>query len=250
MSHAAESTHWYDRTGKPAYTVKAKAGHDRPTTLADARKLALVPSVTTIIRCADRPGLTNWMVDQAILAALTLPRNDGEPEADWIKRVKQDSKEQARKAAERGTEIHAAIQGSFECEGAKEEMRPFVDAARESIRGWHKEADLALWEAESAFANPIGFGGKVDLSGGMRVIDAKTKEFGPDDKLQTWDEHAMQLAAYREGLGMSEARCAICYVSVNNPGLARLIEIPEDDLKRGWECFKALLAFWKAKNVR
>jgi hypothetical protein len=31
------------------------------------------------------------------------------------------------------------------------------------------------------------------------VVDFKTKEFGPEDDLKTWDEQAMQLAAYREG---------------------------------------------------
>lgn len=247
MTHAAESTHWYTRTGEPAYTVKAKAGHDRPTTLADARKTGLVPSVTTIIRCADKPGLTNWMIDQAILAALTLPRNEGEAEADWLKRVKQDSKEQARKAAERGTAIHAAIQGSFENETPTPDMRPHIDAANQALCDWYPDW---AWEPERAFSHPLGFGGKVDIShhAACFVADFKTKEFDENTKLQTWDEHAMQLAAYRHGLGMDKARCAIVYVSVTNPGLARLIEIPEDELTKGWKCFYSLLQFWKAKT--
>ena len=37
---------------------------------------------------------------------------------------------------------------------------------------------------------------------------AKTKEFGKDDKIDVYDEHLMQLAAYRVGLGMPFARCA------------------------------------------
>jgi hypothetical protein len=73
MTHAAESLHWYDRDGKPAYTVKAKDGSDRPATLRDARKLNLVPSVTTIIRCAAAPGLELWKANQLMMAALTLP---------------------------------------------------------------------------------------------------------------------------------------------------------------------------------
>jgi hypothetical protein len=112
VTHIAESTHWYDRDGKPAYTVKAKDGSPRPTTLRDARKLALVPSVTTIIKCASAPGLERWKLDQMLHAALTLPRGSTEPEAEWIGRVWADSKETASKAADRGTSIHAAIQGS------------------------------------------------------------------------------------------------------------------------------------------
>ena len=46
---ASESSHWYTREGAPKYTVEAKNGNPRNTTLADARKLNLVPSVTTII---------------------------------------------------------------------------------------------------------------------------------------------------------------------------------------------------------
>jgi hypothetical protein len=58
----------------------------------------------------------------------------------------------------------------------------------------------------------------------------------------------MQLAAYRSGLGISEARCAIVYVSVSQPGLVRLMEIPQEDLKKGWVMFYSLLQYWKAKN--
>ena len=48
---AAESVHWYrGDNGQPQYTVKAKDGSDRPTTLRDARKLNLVPSVTTVMK--------------------------------------------------------------------------------------------------------------------------------------------------------------------------------------------------------
>jgi hypothetical protein len=247
MTHAAESTHYYTRTGEPAYTVKAKAGHDRPTTVADARKLGLVPSVTTVIRCADRPGLTNWMIDQAILAALTLPVIEGETSEAYLARIKRDSKEQARKAALRGTAIHAAIQGHYE--GSIQLSRDFkahIEGADAALYKWSQWKD---WRAEQSFAHPLGFGGKVDLrASSLFVADVKTKEFNEDAELKAWDEHALQLAAYREGLGMPSARCAICYVSVTTPGLARLIEIPEEELKRGWKMFLHLLNYWKAKN--
>jgi hypothetical protein len=106
-----------------------------------------------------------------------------------------------------------------------------------------------VWVAEHSFAHPLGFGGKIDLHwfDGV-VIDFKTKEFGPDDDLKAWDEHAMQLAAYREGVLMPKARAAVCYVSTTVPGLARVVEIKPDDLERGWECFKGLLSYWQSKN--
>lgn len=244
MTHASESLHWYDRQGKPAYTVAAKDGYQRPTTLRDARKLGLVPSVTTIIGCCAKPGLERWKLEQMMHAALTLPRGDGEPEKQWIERVWTDSRETARKAAERGTEIHAAIQGAYEGKSFPGSVVAHVQGAREAVSAWI-EAD---WTAEASFASPLGFGGKVDLSSRQAVIDFKTKEFGPDSDLKTWDEHAMQLAAYRFGLGMEKAQAAIVYVSVTHPGLSRLIEIPEEALQQGWRMFLALLQYWQAKN--
>ena len=54
---AAESGHWYQADGTPAYEIVGANGKMRPTTLRDARKLNLYPSVTTIIRLMDAPGL-------------------------------------------------------------------------------------------------------------------------------------------------------------------------------------------------
>lgn len=249
MPHIAESTHWYAPDGSPAYEVKSLKGGMRPTTLRDARKLGLVPSVTSIIKCAAAPGLEHWKRQQVLMAALTLPRMDGEPETDWLERVMRDSGEQARKAAERGTAIHAAIQGHYEGTPPAEEFLPHVKGTAEAVGIWADAHPFnASWDAERSFCHPSGFGGKTDLSCDGRVIDFKSKEFSEDTKLDTYDEHHMQLASYREGLNMPSARCAICYVSVTHPGLSRVIEIAEDDLQRGWNCFTSLLEYWKAKN--
>src|SRR4029077_3837007 len=85
-------------------------GSMRPTTLADARKLDLVPSVTHVLQCASKPGLEAWKATQLLQAALTLPKKEDESLDDYAKRVIEDSREQGRKAAERGTELHAAIE--------------------------------------------------------------------------------------------------------------------------------------------
>ena len=87
IARSAESVHWYGKDGSPQYTVKAKDGSDRPTTLRDARKLDLVPSVTTILKVAAKPGLEAWKLEQMLLSALTLPRTQNEPEKDFIARI-------------------------------------------------------------------------------------------------------------------------------------------------------------------
>jgi hypothetical protein len=58
----------------------------------------------------------------------------------------------------------------------------------------------------------------------------------------------VQLAAYRVGLGIPEARCANVFVSRSVPGLCKLIEWSSDDLSRGWKMFVQLLTYWQLKN--
>jgi len=249
MAHVAEGTHFYDRQGRPVYEVpNGSKGGMRPTTVRDARRMNLVPSVTTIIKMQAQPGLDIWKTDQAILAALTLPRREGELEADWLCRVKQDSKAQGQAAADLGTEIHAAIQAYYE---RKAKPAPHMyEHVKGAVLCVGENAPQVPWFPERSFAHASGYGGKCDLSSYGWVLDFKGKDFGPAEApcLKTWDEHAQQLSAYRKGLALHGARCAIVYFSRTNPGLARFIEIPESDLQRGWNMFSALLEFWKAKN--
>ena len=250
IARSAESVHWYKKDGAPQYTVKAKDGSDRPTTLRDARVMNLVPSVTTILKVAAKPGLEAWKMEQMLLAAMTLPRRVDEQESDFIARIVADSKETAKQAAERGTRIHEEVESHF--------------AGTKSPRGWAVEEALFEhfkthpdnpWLVERSFACALGFGGKVDLhcvgnefvKDGV-VADIKTKEFSDPKDVVAYDEHLMQLAAYRVGLNLPHARCANVFVSVHDIKLIKIIEWSEDDLKRGWEMFQALLNFWKLKN--
>lgn len=245
MTRAAESTHWYTATGEPAYTVKAKDGNDRPTTLRDARKLNLYPSVSTVIRCAAAPGLERWKQEQMLLSALTLPRNPDEPEGVWLDRVRSDSGEQARKAAERGTRIHKAIQGHYEGIPPDTEYWPMVKGVRDAVL---ERCGVRPWLCEKSFAHSLGFGGKTDLHCPEYLFDFKTKEFSASSLPGTWDEHAMQLAAYRHGLGIPQAQCGIVFASTVVPGLTHVVMLDEEQLKAGLTMFHALLVYWQAKN--
>jgi len=246
----SESSHWYTREGQPKYTVEAKNGNLRNTTLRDARKLGLLPSVTTIIKCAASPGLEAWKLNQMMLAALTLPRAPEESEESFIYRVQADSKEHARMAAERGTQVHADIEGYFE--GASKEPSAYSLAVDRALAERFGDLD---WSAEKSFATPgpHGFGGKIDLhstAGDGVVIDFKTKEFTSDtlDKAAGYDEHMMQLAAYRMGLNLPKARAANVFVSVTEPGLVVVNEWSQEDLARGWGMFEALKTYWYIKT--
>ena len=242
MAHAAEWGHWYSRDGKPAYEVPYADPSKgmRPVNLSDARKLGLLPSVTTIIQEAAKPGLERWKVTQGILSALTLPRLPDEPLDGFAERAMKDSQEQARKAAERGTAIHAAIQIAYETDQIEPQLSDYVMAAMAKI---DNTFGMKAYEAERTIVRP-DYGGKRDLSTLGLVLDVKTKEFGPDFKKLAWDEHCIQLAAYRE----PGDRCANVFVSVNNPGLVHIHEWKEEELQRGWLMFCALKDYWYART--
>jgi len=252
----SESGHWYTREGQPAYSVVGKNNKLRGTTLRDARTLDLCPSVTTILGVAAKPGLDIWKQQQVLLSALTLPRQDGEPEQSWLERVMMDSKQTGRVAADRGTTIHAIIQAFFEGDWIPETLsmcRPVEEAIKAHF------GELLLLP-ELSFAHPLGYGGKADLIAKSRhdwdgvVIDIKTKETEDISKAEIYPEHGMQLAAYRHGFKMSKARCAnvfVGYKMVNGitqfTGV-KVVEHEPDDLERYWLMFTKLLEFWQLKN--
>lgn len=250
---ASEGGHWYDRDGTPRYEVpRADGKGDRPATIRDARKFGWYPGVTSIIRCAAAPGLERWKIEQAILAALTLPRIEGESNESLLARIRADSEEQAKKARERGTQIHAAIQGHYEGTPPDEDLLAHVQGVTASLRENFGEQQ---WLTEEPCAHPLGFGTKADLRSLLILNDFKGSEFTRETMadLKTWDEHAMQLAATREALhhkhpGLRIEECAITYVSRIVPGLCRPIRVDEADLQKGWDMFRGLLNYWKAKN--
>lgn len=249
MTYASDGGHWYSADGTPCYTLKGANGQERPTTLRDARKLGLYPSVTTITRCAAAPGLVNWMVDQAILSALTLPRREGESEEAWLVRVKQDSKETARKAADRGTEIHGALEKHFLGIPPDEEMFPYVKAVTQNLLAWFGDIQ---WDAERSFAHPMGFGGKCDLHAKAEriVVDFKGKDFTDPNECKQYDEHLMQGAAYLAGFGLLEGgRFANVFISRNKPGLVCIVESKPEEIMRGWRMFRSLLTYWQEANA-
>ena len=79
------------------------------------------------------------------------------------------------------------------------------------------------------------------------VIDVKTKA-GDGVGSVVWEEHMMQIAAYRQGLGIPKARGAILFVGRDVPSVT-FVEIPEKDLVKGLQMFNALLDYWQTKNA-
>jgi hypothetical protein len=231
------TSHWYTKTGEPSYTRIAKNGNVRNTTLADAKKEGLLPSVTTILGVLAKPNLDRWKQEQVLLASLTLPRNENEPEADWLKRVIEDSRSTGKNAMDRGTAMHNALEAYFN-QVYMPEYPPYTQRTEQALREHFGDQ---FWVTEKSFAHELGYAGKCDLhSDEGIVVDFKTKESLKN--AEVYPEHMMQIVAYAYGLGIPLARGAICFVSEDE---TKIVEISQEDLQTAWKKFQCLLIYFK-----
>jgi hypothetical protein len=174
-----ENAHWYRRDGEALHSVPSAKGQPRPTTLRDARKLGLLPSVTNVLGVINKPELVEWKMTQAVLAALTLPRRDGEGEDAFAKRVVEDAQGRVRTAAEFGSAFHA---------GAEQVARNLeVDPAGPCAawlnlhRAWFQANCLRVVWTERVLVNlAFGYAGTADLlvehqEYGLTLVDYKTQ---------------------------------------------------------------------------
>jgi CRISPR/Cas system-associated exonuclease Cas4 (RecB family) len=176
------------------------------------------------------------------MSALTLPRVDGESLDDYAKRCIQDASEQAKDAAQRGTDIHGSLEKYYQTGKIQAEHSKMVCGTVDAV---NEEFGNLTWLSEKSFSSlEHGYGGKIDLHGDNLVIDFKTKEFGEGDKKLHWEEQAIQLAAYAYGLGMPDATLANVFVSVTNPGLVK-VHIWKESTAHYFEGFRRMLELWK-----
>lgn len=252
---AASQQHWYGRDGSSAYG----------STLRDARKVGLVPSVTTIEKVIAAPQLTNWMIEQALDAALTLPRMDGESLDAFKVRAREDSGRQAREAAAKGTALHDALEQYLSGESYPQEWHRHCRAVDQALRSLNNDKCIEGIVCEASFAHPIGFGGRVDLHAPGIVIDFKGKPRIEEGKRYAYDNHARQLAAYAVGLGIAPmgyehiaevyggeplfAGVTLCnlFIGIEDAKVQVHIHTPAAAAK-GWAQFRAALELWKSLN--
>lgn len=241
---AKESGHWYKPDGTPFYTIIGKNGKERPTTIRDAREHGLVPSVTTILQVVAKPGLVNWQIDQAVMAALTATRKEGEDDLTFVARVKREAKEEAQKAAEMGTTIHGQIERHYRGEPVDPAYALFVEGVVAEV---DKHFPGVEWSAERSFAHG-GYAGKVDLHGNGVVIDSKGKD-GDLSDVVCYDEHFAQGAAYWTGLyptSRADPVTANCFFSRTHPGVAKMVIHTPEQFRKGLAIFRAAQALYGA----
>jgi hypothetical protein len=252
-----DSAHWYQRDGVACHTVPSLKGEPRPTTLRDARKLGLLPSVTNILGVIAKPELTAWLQEQAVMAALTLPRIAGETEDAFAKRVVADSQTTRDGAADFGAAFH---------HGAERVAHTLeVDTQHPAAnwlshyRDWYQANALVLRWTEKVMVHPEGYyAGTADLLiehpvHGLTLVDLKTMKVKPGTKATPYKSWCYQLAAYRYALLSSPGfdttsgepvKCMNLIVNSNEPSAPIEHVWSDEEMERGWRAFMSAHQLW------
>jgi hypothetical protein len=243
-----ENAHWYRRDGEPLHSVPAASGELRPTTVRDARKLGLLPSVTNVLGVINKPELVEWKMTQAVLAALTLPRQAGEELGVFAKRVVDDAQSQVKGAAEFGTAFHAGaerVAKSLEVDQAG----PYAGWLN-LFRDWFQANCVrVVWTERVLVSRELGYAGTADLlvehqAYGLTLVDYKTQLVKPGGKARAYGSWCQQLAAYRRTLGVSVA-CMNLIVNSAEPAAPVEHVWSEEELRAGLESFGGALVIWR-----
>jgi hypothetical protein len=239
--------HWYDRDGNARHTVMGKNGKERKTTLRDARKDNLYPSVTTVMRVLAAPELDRWKQQQVLLASLTLPRHGGESDDDYCSRIMQDAFQQVDDAADLGTRIHAAFENCFQGLPYSPEMETYISPIKE----WAEKHKVKFLKHELRLVNAeLGYAGTTDalveVDGTLHVLDLKSRKTKPDYDIKPWSKEPIQIAAYANIV--NAPRGVNLYISTTEPGRIGEAFYDEETLAKEFDAFKHVVALWQHAN--
>lgn len=248
-----ESGHYYTALGEPMHQVPKKDGKGiRATTIADCRKLNLLPSVTTIFKSLSKPELDKWKMRQVAKAALRVPK-DTEFTFDedvWVEAVIEEAFSQVGKAADKGTAIHLAIENHFQNKPYEQEYQPYIEVVEE----WLSLNKLEFVEHEKRVVGD-GYAGTLDglvrssVRQGRGVLDIKTRKTKSGVACTPWSTEPMQIAAYAK---VENAAYGLnLYLSTTEIDPRPRIEATWyeiDQMKKEYAAFEHVKAIWSHFN--
>jgi hypothetical protein len=248
------SSHWYAKDGSTAYGASLK----------EAREMGYLPSVTTVDKVIANEGLEIWKVRQAVMSALTMPKlyypdelnnYHAESDADYIARILDDSRQQARKAAKLGSVIHKLAERYISGKplffrGARADVWTLFEPLRIYI-------DEALQKGESEVVLiGDGYAGKADYISKDIIADFKTtfmtasdvKKDGTIKKAKIYDSWGRQLAALQAtGRGHRDCVSVIISTNVDYPGVW-FYYWSQLELDKHYEVFKSALNIYRIQK--
>jgi len=220
----------------------------RPT-LADARELGLLPSVTTLLKVLAKPALQDWLIAQAVRAVMDTPRLEGETNDQFVERVLVTERIQDREAAgaaDLGSSIHDALEEAVGGRPYDAKWRPYVFPVLDAIQGMGK-----VVKSEFILVGN-GYAGRSDIlienERELIVGDFKTTRSVPPK--EPWIEARLQTAAYAKCLGNVADKhilTAVIYISTVNIGEVKVF------MNENWpeiyeKGFLPILNFWRWSN--
>lgn len=262
--------HYYDKDGNACHKQATKAGaknKTRPTTVTDARKQNLLPSVTTVMEDITKATFADYGKRNVLRIAGGIPLIRCEDVNEWIGEVlKVDNKEREDTLAF-GTNVHKAIENALNSAEWAQELKSYVLPTLDIVRGMNIKEQVS----ESVTVNSeIGYAGCVDLSGWVNddegladlmpftvpvIVDFKTKKTKKGEKIDVSETYPWQLAAYhvsKFGKGQRElhpmAKAALVFISSTEPGRVEVVWFDRQQLSCAWECFKACHKLWCLRN--
>jgi hypothetical protein len=152
----------------------------------------LVPSVTNVISALGKgDALTRWsakmVAETAYRMRYALPEME---EHEAVTMLKQSPWSRSKRAADRGTDIHAYLEARLNS-WEPEELSPDAEPYRAAADDWLMSADIEVVETELTMFHPL-YAGTCDLvariDGQLTIADFKTSK-------AIYDEAALQLSA-------------------------------------------------------
>lgn len=249
----AEGAHWYSAQGEPVHTrPNVDGAGEHPTTLTDARKLILFPSVTNVLKVLAKHGLEKWKITQVLLAMDRLgPRKPEEPKQEYFTRVTNDAFEQVDRAQAGGGGLHQAILAALQGRGVREEFKPYIDKIFEFLERMKivpQATEQTIVNHEHGFAGTLDLAAIQQVDGIPCILDWKTRRTKPGQPVVSYEVQPMQIAAYAATYWKTRwplVSGGNIYISSTEPGRIEMIPYNNVRLVREWEVFKACCLIWR-----
>lgn len=247
---STESGHWYNDKAESCHTIIGANGKERSTTIRDARKLGLFPSVSGILGVLDKGDLSDWKHRQITEAAfMTQPKPMETPEV-YHSRIMEAAFKKVGDAADLGTRIHRAIEQHFQGEAYDNNLKPYVDG----VDRWMSDNSVVLLKQELRLVNKQnGFAGTTDAAFNAKektgILDFKTRKTKPGKPVDPYDTQVMQIAAYGYTYFDGDIDGVNVYVSTTEiiNGMARVEAswYTPQEVSAAWDAFKHAAELWR-----
>jgi hypothetical protein len=250
--------HFYKENGEPFhYVPMTTRDGTRPTRMSDVLKVwdkgeLCVPSVTTVLNILSKPALQNWKINQHLKQAYKIDKSVLSYELEhfveideFIEEVKRLTEIEMDLAPSAGTNFHKLMEDYVNRNTKDDENYQLAEKVYKTILDKTSSKDFI---AEKSFATEL-YGGSVDLHSNDWIIDYKTKQ--TKDKFKPgkmcFQDHSIQLSAYREGLGLHNAKCANVFVCLEDGQIDFHVH-SEKELEKGKHLFHHALQIWYIRN--